>query len=232
MPDWLSLGRVARALAGALSIAGTLALIACAGPSTATDSAATSRPAPSAPGGDALLTQLRDGGVIVVFRHAATDRSQLDADDRTGPDAGPVDFADCSTQRNLTDAGRADARGIGEAFRALQIPVGEVWTSPYCRSRETAELAFSRAEVVSGLERLFPQRDEVADRRVSQLIRERAPGAGRPNLVISGHGLYPSVLSPAVTLQEGEAALYTVRGNDVVLIGQVAPDDWAGLASN
>src|SRR5262245_29980582 len=58
-----------------------------------------------------LLTALRDGGHVIYFRHAATDRSQQDSD--------PHNLANCATQRNLTDDGRADARTIGEAFRAL-----------------------------------------------------------------------------------------------------------------
>ncbi|MGQ0777776.1 MAG: histidine phosphatase family protein [Pseudonocardiales bacterium] len=232
MPDLLSRGRAVRALA-VLGILGTLATTACtSATSTSTQSTGTAPPGhsiPAIPDGDGLLAQLRGGGVIIVIRHAATDRSQPDADERTGPDAGPVVFNDCSTQRNLTDEGRADARTIGEAFRELEIPVGTVWTSPYCRSRETAELAFGRAEVIDGLERLYPQRDEVAERRLNQLIREQAPGVGDPNMVISGHGVYPSVLAPAVTIGEGEAALYTLRGNDIVLLGQVAPDEWANL---
>ncbi|MGH3912173.1 MAG: histidine phosphatase family protein [Pseudonocardiaceae bacterium] len=229
MPDLLPRSRAVRALA-ALGVLGMLGMTACAGAtSTSPESTGTARPGQSVPDSDGLLAQLRGGGVIVVIRHAATDRSQPDADERTGPDAGPVDFDDCSTQRNLTEEGRADARTIGTAFRELEIPVGTVWTSPYCRSRETAELAFGRAEVIDGLERLYPRRDEVAERRLNQLIREQAPGADDPNMVISGHGVYPSVLAPAVTIGEGEAALYTLRGDDVVLLGEVAPDEWAGL---
>jgi phosphohistidine phosphatase SixA len=45
-------------------------------------------------------------------------------------------------QRNLTDGGRADARAIGAAIRSLGIPIGEVLASPFCRTRETAELIF------------------------------------------------------------------------------------------
>ena len=173
------------------------------------------------PGGDELLERLRAGGTTIVFRHAATDPS--DEDD------AQVDLGDCSTQRNLTDEGRADARTIGEAFRELRIPVGAVWASPYCRARDTAELAFGRAEVVDGLERLYPELDEAADRRLNGLIRERAPAPGDPNLVIAAHGVYPSALEPAVALDEGEAAVYSVDGDDVALLGRVTPDDWTGL---
>lgn len=224
--DLLSRGRAVRTLA-VLSVCGTLAVTACTGPdgaspeSASPDSAATTSAESSAPGGDDLLAQLRGGGAIIVIRHAATDRSE--------PDDAQVDLDDCSTQRNLIDEGRADARTIGVAFRELRIPVGTVWTSPYCRARDTAELAFGRTEVIDGLERLYPEPDEVAERRINRLIREQAPAPGDPNMVISGHGVYPSVLQPAVTIGEGEAAVYAVRGDDFALLGQVAPDEWAGL---
>jgi phosphohistidine phosphatase SixA len=56
-------------------------------------------------------------------------------------------YEDGARQRNLTDAGRADARAIGAAIRALGIPIGRVLASPFCRTRETAELIFGRATV-------------------------------------------------------------------------------------
>lgn len=209
-----------------------LAVTGCAGaddPSanTLADGTTSTTPTTSdeaAPASDdeSLTDALRNGGLVIVFRHAATDRSQ--------PDAEPVDLDDCATQRNLTDDGRADATMIGEAFRAHQIPVGAVWASPYCRAQETAELAFGTAEIVDGLEQLYPARDEQADQRVSDLIRQQAPGEGEPNLVIAGHGAYPSVLAPAVTLEEGEAAVYSLRGGAVTLLGRVLPDEWATLA--
>jgi S1-C subfamily serine protease len=85
--------------------------------------------------------------------------------------------------------------------------------------------------VIDGLERLYPQRDEVADRRLNRLIRDHAPAPGDPNLIIAAHGVYPSVLAPGVTLEEGEAAVYAVRGQNVALLGRVAAGEWAGLDS-
>lgn len=170
---------------------------------------------------DSLLTRLRDGGLTIVVRHAATDHSR--------PDAPTVVLDDCATQRNLSEQGRADARAIGAAVDRLAIPFGDIWASPYCRSRETAELAFGRFEVVNGLERLYPERDEEADARLNQLIREQAPRSGEPNLVIASHGVYPSVLAPPVTIGEGEAALYARAGDGFELAGRIAPGEWAGL---
>lgn len=71
-------------------------------------------------------------GAIVLFRHA------------NAPGTGdPPGFrlGDCSSQRNLDDRGRRQARAIGMAFRARGIAVGRVLSSQWCRARETAELA-------------------------------------------------------------------------------------------
>ena len=68
-----------------------------------------------------LIRSLEAGGLVVVFRHAATDFSK--------PDQDPVVVSDCSTQRNLSAQGRADARGIGRGMRRLGLPVGKVFSS-------------------------------------------------------------------------------------------------------
>ncbi|MDO0937761.1 trypsin-like peptidase domain-containing protein [Streptomyces sp. DG2A-72] len=213
--------RAARAVA--LITGAVLAVAACTGggdTGTGTGTGATTS-VPSAQGGDDLLARLRDGGFTVVIRHAATDQSR--------PDDPAVDLDDCSTQRNLSGEGRADAQAIGNAISRLDIPVGETWASPYCRSRDTAQLAFDRFEVVHGLERLYPERDEQADRRLNQRIQERAPEADEPNLIIVSHGVYPSVLAPAVTLGEGEAALYARADNGFELVDRVDPSGWDEL---
>jgi broad specificity phosphatase PhoE len=215
--------RAAVAIGLALLALGVLACDSDSDPEAAPQSGSESSQRSRAPASEELLARLRSGGVVVMFRHAATDSS--DEDD---PD---VDLDDCATQRNLTDEGRADARRIGAAFREWRIPVGAVWASPYCRARDTAELAFGRRRVVNGLERLYPVLDEAADRRMNRLIRDLAPAPGDPNLVIAAHGVYPSVLEPAVTLEEGEAAIYEVDATSVRLLGRVAPDEWAGLGS-
>ncbi|GAB2971905.1 hypothetical protein GCM10023080_039830 [Streptomyces pseudoechinosporeus] len=208
--------------AAVLAVAVLLTVAACTGGDPAADTNVTERGAGAQSGGS-LLASLRNGGLTIVIRHATTDQSQ--------PDDATVDLNDCATQRNLSAEGRSDARAIGTAVRRLDIPVGEVWASPYCRSRDTAELAFGRFEVVNGLERLYPERDEQADRRLNQLIREQAPRPDEPNLVIASHGVYPSVLAPAVPIGEGEAAVYARAGNGFELVDRIEPGEWAELGS-
>ena len=80
----------------------------------------------------ALWDALRAGGHVALIRHAAT----------TGGAGDPPGFRldDCTTQRNLTDRGRAEARRLGERLRAEGIAVGKVLSSQWCRCRETADL--------------------------------------------------------------------------------------------
>lgn len=86
----------------------------------------------------ALVAALGAGGHVAVMRHSITDRSQRD----TG------DLSNRAGQRNLSEAGRAQAMRIGRAVAALNIPIGEVLTSPVFRARDTAELAFGTRAAV------------------------------------------------------------------------------------
>jgi hypothetical protein len=83
-----------------------------------------------------LIDALRRGGCVIYFRHAATNPEQADTiDPRLGR---------CEAQRNLSPDGRRMAAEIGGAFKTLRIPVGKVVSSPYCRTVDTAMLAFGR----------------------------------------------------------------------------------------
>ena len=93
---------------------------------------------PGAPHADETLWEaLRAPGSVVVLRHSHAPGSFDPPDAR---------LDDCSTQRNLDEAGRAQARRLGEAFRQHGIIVGRVLSSPRCRCLDTARLVFGRAE--------------------------------------------------------------------------------------
>jgi phosphohistidine phosphatase SixA len=86
---------------------------------------------------------LQKGGLVVFFRHGKTDMLAVDQQ--------PIDFSDCSKQRNLSPAGVAASREMGDAIRQLKIPVGMVLSSPYCRCMDTARLAFAKVEASDAL---------------------------------------------------------------------------------
>ena len=95
---------------------------------------------------------------------------------------------DCSSQRNLTDQGRQDARRLGEAFRARAVPVGAVLSSPWCRCIETARLAFGVApETWAPLGNLFG-RAELSASQVREMRARVGDYRAAPNLIMVTHG--------------------------------------------
>jgi len=78
-----------------------------------------------------LIDRLKVGGHILMIRHALA------------PGNGdPPNFkiGDCSTQRNLDDTGRDQARNIGVWLRTNGIKSARVYSSQWCRCLETAKL--------------------------------------------------------------------------------------------
>ncbi|MDQ6619242.1 MAG: histidine phosphatase family protein [Pseudomonadota bacterium] len=95
-------------------------------------------------------------------------------------------YEDCALQRNLTDAGRSQARAMATANRELAIPIGGVLASPFCRTMETARLVFGRAEATPEV-RGSPASDTDDRYRALRALRS-APVAAGGNRVIVSHG--------------------------------------------
>ena len=92
---------------------------------------------PAGAADDEVAQLLRDGSAIIAFRHALAPGTF----DPPGFKPGV-----CSTQRNLSDEGRAQARRIGQWFKARDLRPARVRSSPWCRCLDTATLAFGAAE--------------------------------------------------------------------------------------
>ena len=179
---------------------------------------ASSRPA-VALGGDALLARLREGGVTLYFRHTATDFRQNDERFVDG---------DCTTQRNLTDAGRADARMIGAEIRRLAIPVGEVLASPYCRTTETAMLMFGRAAPAPEARGGPAVAD--ADRYAGLRKLLATPPAPRTVRVVASHGNPFYAVAGPPYLAEGEAAVVAPAADGgFTVIAKITKEGWRAL---
>jgi broad specificity phosphatase PhoE len=188
-------------------------------PAPASGQIAPATAAPALAGAD-LVKALRGGGYILYFRHTATDFSQNDAQ-MTG-------YEDCARQRNLTEAGRADARAIGGELRRLGIPIGRVLASPYCRTLETGQLVFGRTEA-STAARGGPA-DDSGDRYAELRALFATPLPPGANLAIASHGNpYRAVVGTAY-LAEGEAAVIEPLGNGAFrVVARVTKDEWATL---
>lgn len=85
---------------------------------------------------DGLVSSLKNGGYVIVFRHGATDDSQKDV--------FPFKFDDLSAQRQLNEKGRNTARDIGAALTKLGVPISDVYTSRLNRAVETGKLISGR----------------------------------------------------------------------------------------
>ena len=94
------------------------------------------------------IQELKSGGYVILVRHGTTPESVLPREQRTG-EPSPLDLARCELQFNLTEQGRDEAHAIGVGVQRLGIPVGRVVSSPYCRTQETARLAFGRVDEIS-----------------------------------------------------------------------------------
>ncbi len=163
---------------------------------------------------EALWALLRGGGQVVLMRHATTTPGVGD----------PPGFrlGDCPSQRNLTDAGRDEARRIGAAFRSRDVPVGRVLSSRWCRCLETAQLAFGRAEPWDVLDSIFEDRHHEPER--TRALRQVV--GGRPadgNLVLVTHGANIVALT-GVSPAPGEFLVLSAEPGDRFRVaGRIAP---------
>ena len=172
--------------------------------------------------GRALLDALKAGGLVIYFRHAATDFGENDMN--------MTDYADCKNQRNLTDDGRKDARAIGAAIKRLGLPIGDVLASPFCRTMETATLIFGRAvatpAVLGGPAGAPPQKYAPLKDLLSA-----SPPTG-VDLAVVGHGNPFKAITNGPYLAEGEAAVLRPLGAaGFHLVARIPKDGWDALAA-
>ena len=171
-----------------------------------------------------LVAALQKGGHIIYFRHAHTPNM-------TDKDISNLD--NCLLQRNLDEEGRAQMRAVGDAFKRLKIPVGEVLASPYCRTMETARLAFGRVEKSAYLYSTGePEQDEQKAR--TKLLSERlsTPPPPGKNIILVSHGS-PLDSAAGEFLREGEAAIARPSGDGKVkVIARVQAEAWAGFSDS
>ena len=81
-----------------------------------------------------VINELKKGGNLIFIRHAYAPG---------GGDPKNFDINDCKTQRNLSNSGRYQAKKIGSYFEENNIPIGKVYSSEWCRCKETAKIFFN-----------------------------------------------------------------------------------------
>jgi phosphohistidine phosphatase SixA len=132
----------------------------------------------------------REGGNIFLMRHATTVPGIGDPPNFT--------LGNCATQRNLSEAGRAESRRVGERFRAEGVQLDSVRASAWCRCVDTAQEAFGRHEVWAPINSFFQERStaEAQTAQVMAAVRQRPP---RHNWMLVTHQVNVSALTGSFT---------------------------------
>ena len=175
--------------------------------------------------GDALVNALRQGGYVLVVRHASSPRE--------APDKQTANADNIKLERQLDEAGRAAATAMGRVLRDLKIPIGEVLTSPTYRAMETVRLAQlakpqSHAELGDGGQNM----QQVTEAQAAWL-RERATRAPTgTNVIVVTH--MPNIARAfpewGSTVDDGEALVFHPDDKGgALLVARVKAEEWPRL---
>ena len=152
---------------------------------------------------DLFWATLKSAGHVIFLRHAQTDPGIGD----------PPNFklGDCSTQRNLSAKGRADAQLIGNAFRDRGIAVQDVLSSRWCRCMDTAQLAFGRSKPAHMLDSVFNDEEKIRKEKARAVFALVSGRTNPGNLMLVTHAQNIQALT-GVSPAPGELVVVTLKG--------------------
>jgi phosphohistidine phosphatase SixA len=178
--------------------------------------------------GAALVDALRQGGCVLVMRHASSPFAP--------PEKSAADPANVKFERQLDGIGRSTARAMGEALRQLRIPVGEVLSSPTYRALETVRIAaLGRPTTHAELDEGAQGMGSGADPRKSAWLRAKVaeqPRAGTNTFIVTHT---PNIVDAFGAEARGIAAGETLvfrpgTTGPAQLIARLRIEDWPQLA--
>ena len=172
--------------------------------------------------GDALVKALRQGGYVILMRHASSPREE--------PDKKTANADNLTFERQLDETGRATAAAMGKALRDLKIPIGDVLSSPTYRARETVRLAQfgnpqSYPELGDGGQNMrgaTESQSEWLQKKVTQIP------AGNNRIIVTH---FPNITRAfpqlASGLADGEALIFGSDGKGgATLVARVKIEEW------
>ena len=161
-----------------------------------------------------LIRTLQSGGHIALMRHSIAPGSG---------DPSNLRIGDCSTQRNLSDDGRAQASGIGQILRESGLMEARLVSSQWCRCLETGRLlSLGEVEELSFLNSLIAYRGQNAEITASLSSWIKDQDLSTPTLLIT-HSVNIGALIGSYP-QEGEI-VFVERSDsgDLHVIGSIHP---------
>ena len=174
-----------------------------------------------------VLKLLRGGGDVIVFRHGATHTDQADTD--------PLNLDNVAKQRQLNDKGRADAKAVGETFRAAGIPIGKSYSSRFQRAVETARLIGgkepqSTLDVSEGGLVVTPNENNRRTQALRALVAT-APDPGTNTLIVTHKSnILDAFGKDWFEIKEGEASIFKPEGNAFALVSRIQIGQWTTAA--
>ena len=126
-----------------------------------------------------LINSLEDGEKLIFIRHAYAPGSG---------DPDNFNLNDCSTQRNLNEDGRKQAKYIGDFFTKNKIKIDKVISSEWCRCKETAEIAFKDFSTKSFLNSFYSlEYAKNKDKQIKELNNYIKNFRNKKNLILVTH---------------------------------------------
>ena len=177
--------------------------------------------------GEALVNALRQGGYVIVMRHASSPREV--------PDRQTANPDNTKPERQLDETGRATSAAMGKALRTLKIPTGEVFASPTYRALETVRIAQFPAPKPTP--ELGDNGQSMAGGTAAQAAWLRKMVTQFPsgtNTLVVTHfpnltGAFPQL---AAGVEDGEALIFGPDGKGgAKVVARVRIDDWPRMTS-
>ena len=153
---------------------------------------------------DRLVAQIKSGGHVLLLRHAYA------------PGTGdPEHFriGDCTTQRNLNDQGRTQAKQIGQWLRRRGIETARIYSSQWCRCQETARLLdLGPVTDLPALNSFFERpQDREPNLAALRVFLSRQPTEGRLIILVTHFVTISGITGEGVA--SGEGVVLKLRGD-------------------
>lgn len=123
-----------------------------------------------------LWNALKEENKVILMRHMPVDAGNSLKRDPT-----------CQNERNLSSEGKLKSRNLADKFKEYAILIDKVYSSPFCRTKDTARLVFGKTETIDILTLQNVMTEEEANKNTDELIKMISNYQGKRTLVLVTH---------------------------------------------